>query len=117
VTVSRLFLTGIHADGHHGARPGEKDDPQPFVIDLDLEVEVADDMIEATADYRGITEAVRDVVQDRSFDLIEIMAQVIADDVLAIPHVTKVTALVHKPNAAQRLGIDGVTAAATAGAD
>ena len=117
MTVSRLFLTGIRASGHHGARPGEKDEPQPFVIDLDLEVDVVEDTIEATADYRGITEAARGVVQDRSFDLIEVMAQAIADGVLALPNVTKVTALVHKPNAAQRLGIDGVTAAATAGAD
>lgn len=117
MSTSRLFLTGIRAAGHHGARPAEKDEPQQFVVDLDLEVEVAQDSIEATADYRGITEAVRSVVQERSFDLIEIMAQAIAEEVLAIPHVAKVTALVHKPNAATRLEIDGVTAAATAGGD
>jgi dihydroneopterin aldolase len=84
------------------------------VVDLDLEVEVASDTIEATADYRGITETVRAVIQEGSFDLIESMAQAIADRILAMPHVTRVTALVHKPNAAVRLGIDGVTAAATA---
>jgi dihydroneopterin aldolase len=116
MTAARLFLTGIRASGRHGARPGEKDEPQLFVIDLDLEVEVAQDAIEDTADYRGITGAVRGVVQDRSFDLIEIMAQAVAETVLALPNVTKVTALVHKPNAARRLDIDGVTAAATAGA-
>lgn len=115
--TSRLFLSGIRAEGHHGARPGEKDATQPFVIDLDLEVRVAEDAIEATADYRGITDAARAVVVERSFDLIEVMAQAIADDVLALPNVTKVTAVVHKPNAATRLDIDGVAAAATAGGD
>ncbi len=115
MTASRLFLSGIHAEGHHGARPGEKDEPQPFVIDLDLEVDVVADTIEATADYRAVTEAVRVIVRERCFDLIEVMAQTIADEVLAFAHVTKVTALVHKPNAAKRLEIDGVTAAATAG--
>ena len=114
MSASRLFLSGISAGGRHGARPGEKDEPQPFVVDLDLEVEVADDTIEATADYRGITEVVRSLIEERSFDLIESMAQAIADKVLTLPHVTRVTALVHKPNAALRLGIDGVTAAATA---
>jgi dihydroneopterin aldolase/2-amino-4-hydroxy-6-hydroxymethyldihydropteridine diphosphokinase len=114
VTASRLFLSGIAANGRHGARPGEKDEPQPFVVDLDLEVEVAQDAIEATADYRGIAEAVRAIVEEGSFDLIESMAQAIAERVLALPHVTRVTALVHKPNAAVRLGIDGVAAAATA---
>ena len=114
MSTTRLFLSGIRASGHHGARPGEKDEPQEIVVDLDLEVEVAQDAIGATADYRGVTEAVRAVVRDRSFDLIEAMARAIADEVASIDHVIRVTALVHKPNAARRLEIDGVTAAASA---
>lgn len=114
MSAARLFLSGISVAGHHGARPGEKDDTQSFVVDLDLEVDVAEDTIDATADYRGITEAVKALVEEGSFDLIESMAQAVAERVLAMPHVTRVTALVHKPNAALRLGIDGVTAAATA---
>jgi dihydroneopterin aldolase len=90
MTTARLFLSGIAASGRHGARPGEKDEPQDFVIDLDLEVEVGADAIEATADYRGV-----------------------AERALAFDHVTRVTAVVHKPNAARRLGIDGVAAAVT----
>ena len=108
-----LFLSGIRASGHHGARPGEKDEPQPFVVDLDLDVDVAADAIDATADYRGISEAVRAVIEDGSFDLIEVMARTIAAAVLSIDHVRRVTAVVHKPNAATRLEIDGVAAAVT----
>jgi 7,8-dihydroneopterin aldolase/epimerase/oxygenase len=114
---ARLFLSGIRAEGHHGARDGEKEEPQPFVVDLDLEVDASDDSIEATADYRGITETVRQVLEQGSFDLIETMADAIARRVASIAHVTKVTAVVHKPNAAGRLGIDGVAAAATATGD
>jgi dihydroneopterin aldolase len=115
MTTSRLFLSGIRASGHHGARPGEKDEPQPFVIDLDLTVEVAEDRIESTADYRAIVERVRAVVEDESFDLIELLADRIARDVLRIDHLVSVTAVVHKPGAATRLEIDGVAAAVTAG--
>jgi 7,8-dihydroneopterin aldolase/epimerase/oxygenase len=115
MSEARLFLTGVRADGHHGARPGEKDQQQPFVVDLDLVVEVAADSIGATADYRGITEIVRGVIVERSFDLIEVMAQTIADVVAALPNVRRVTAVVHKPNAAARLEIDGVAAAASSG--
>lgn len=115
--IARLFLSGIRADGRHGARPGEKDTPQPFVVDLDLEVEVGADVIEATADYRGVTDAVRAIVSDRSFDLIEVMAVEIAAAVRAMPNVVKATAVVHKPNAAVRLAIDGVAVAATATAE
>ena len=48
------------------------------MIDLDLEVDVARDAIENTADYRAITDAVRDVVEGASFDLIESMAGAVA---------------------------------------
>ncbi len=114
MSTARLFLSGIRAEGRHGARSGEKDVPQPFVVDLDLEVDVGEDAIEGTADYRGITEAVRAIVQTGSFDLIEALAWAIAEEVAGMDRVTRVTAVVHKPNAAGRLGIDGVAAAATA---
>jgi dihydroneopterin aldolase len=113
VSTTRLFLSGIRADGRHGARPSEKDDPQPFVVDLDLEVDVSEDSIDGTADYRGITDVVRNVVTTRSFDLIESMAAAIAGEVGSLDRVMRVTAVVHKPNAADRLGIDGVAAAST----
>ena len=114
MSTTRLFLSGIRASGHHGARPGEKDEAQPFVVDLDLEVNVGDDEIDGTADYRGITDAVRAVVEERSFDLIESLAAAIADQIMSVDRVLRVTAVVHKPNAAARLEIDGVAAAATA---
>jgi dihydroneopterin aldolase len=117
VSRRRIFLSGIRADGRHGARPGEKNEPQPFVVDLDLEVDVDADRIEGTADYRSITEAVRDEVETGSFDLIETMAEAIARRVVSIPRIRSATAVVHKPNAAGRLGIDGVAAAATVEAD
>ena len=110
---ARLFLSGIRADGHHGARPGEKDAAQQFVVDLDLEVDVTSDDIDATADYRGITEAVRAAIEDGSFDLIESMAASIADRCVAFEPIMRATVVVHKPNAATRLGIDGVAAAVT----
>lgn len=116
MTTARLFLSGIRASGNHGARTGEKDEPQEFVVDLDVQVEVGDDDIIGTADYRGITETVRSIVEQRSFDLIESMAAAIANEVFAIDRISHATALVHKPNAAIRLGIDGVAAAVTASA-
>jgi dihydroneopterin aldolase len=110
---SRLFLSGIRAEGRHGARPGEKDEPQAFVVDLDLEVDVGEDRVGGTADYRDVTERVREIVEQDSFDLIEAMAEAIAQACLGFDRVMRVTAVVHKPKAAARLGIDGVAAAVT----
>lgn len=111
--IAKVFLSGIRADGHHGARPGEKDEPQPFVVDLDMDVDVTGDDIAATADYRGVSTTVRTVIERGSYDLIEVMARDVASAVLSLDHVTRVTAVVHKPNAAGRLDIDGVAAAVT----
>jgi len=115
MTGAKLFLTGIRCEGRHGVNPGEKDAPQPFVVDLDLDVEVTGDAIGDTADYRAIAARVRDVVGERSFDLLESIAAAVADEVRALPHVVRATAVVHKPNAARSVGVDGIAAAATSG--
>jgi dihydroneopterin aldolase len=116
VSATRLFLSGIRCEGRHGANPGEKDAPQPFVVDLDLEVRVDGDAIGATADYRAITQAARDAVAATSFDLLESIAAAVAEAVAAMDHVLRATAVVHKPNAAASIGIDGIAAAAQSGA-
>ncbi len=78
MTTSRLFLTGIRAEGHHGANPGEKDVAQAFVVDLDVEVEVSGDAIGATADYRGLIRTARETVERERFDLLENVADAVA---------------------------------------
>jgi len=113
VSTTRLFLTGIGASGRHGANPGEKDSAQEFVVDLDVEVSVASDGLEGTADYRDLIAAAREVVERGSFDLLESLALAIAEAVGARPGVVRATAIVHKPAAARSNQVQGVAAAAT----
>lgn len=115
MTTSRVFLSGIRAVGRHGANLGEKDRPQEFVVDLDVEVAVDADDIGATADYRRLAAIARETVERQSFDLLESLAQAVARAVAGTGHVRSVTAIVHKPGAARSIDIDGVAAAATAG--
>ena len=112
--VTRLFLTGITARGRHGANPGEKDKPQDFVVDLDVEVEVGDDRLTSTADYRSLIRTARESVEQGSFDLLETLAHAVADAVLAQDGVVRVNAVVHKPGAARSNDVQGVAAAASA---
>lgn len=114
MTTARLFLTGIDAGGRHGANPGEKDEPQAFVVDLDVEVRVGGDAIGSTADYRTLISATREVIEGGSFDLIESLAHAVAERVAAFPGVLSATAIVHKPGAAVSNRVQGVAAAATA---
>ena len=108
---SRVFLSGIEVEGRHGARPGEKDTAQPFVVDLDLEINVGDDRIDATADYRAVTDVVRSVVQEGSFDLIESLAAAVADELVGRLAVSRVRVRVRKPRPA---GVPAEWSAATA---
>jgi dihydroneopterin aldolase len=112
-----LRITGIHARGRHGASPGERDAPQPFVVDLEIEVDAQGDDLQATSDYRAAVEAVRRVVELESYALVETMARRIASLVAESPGVVVCRAVVHKPEAAQRLGAQDVAAEATAGGE
>jgi dihydroneopterin aldolase len=113
VVTSRLLLTGIATSGRHGANPGEKDLAQDFVVDLDVEVEVGDDELTSTADYRTLIRTARETVERDSFELLESLAHAVARDVLALDGVVKVSAIVHKPAAARSSEVQGIAAAAT----
>jgi dihydroneopterin aldolase len=113
-----LRIEGIRAEGRHGASDGEREAAQPFVVDLEIEVEAAGDTIEQTADYREIAAAVRAVIEQESHTLIETMARRVAQVVADLGRVRMCRAVVHKPNAADRHGVGDVSAegAASGGA-
>jgi len=113
MVTSRLFLTGIRCSGRHGANPGEKEQPQDFVVDLDVEVEADRDELAQTADYRTVIATARATVEEESFDLLESIANAVANAVLALDGVLKVAAVVHKPAAARSNEVQGVAAGAT----
>jgi dihydroneopterin aldolase len=83
----RLSLLGMRFLGRHGVLPEEKVTPQPFEVDLVLEADLADaaerDSLAATVDYAGLFDLVRDIVEARTFDLIEALAGAIATAVLS----------------------------------
>jgi len=95
--------------------PGEKDQAQPFEIDLhlylDLSRAAASDDIEDTVDYGPLCSEVVELVERESFDLIEILASRIAGIAKSDPRVEKVTVSLRKlrPPVAAHLASAGVT--------
>jgi dihydroneopterin aldolase len=73
--VDQIVIAGIRAYGRHGAYPGEKDLLQPFDVglklDLDLELAARSDQLADTIDYATIYRRVVEIVEQRSFDLLE----------------------------------------------
>ncbi len=110
---TRILLTGIEAEGRHGANPGERVEAQPFVVDLDVLLEVERDDLDATVDYRALVDLARSAVSGASFDLLESLAAAVAQALFDLSAVLEVTATVHKPRAAGSMGIDDVSAEVT----
>ncbi|MDR1791195.1 MAG: dihydroneopterin aldolase [Propionibacteriaceae bacterium] len=96
-----IAVTGIAATGCHGVYPHEKSEPQPFTVDVTLEVFRLDaaDVLGATFDYSSVAASVRQIVKKHSFNLIETLAGRIANEFLAVDSVRAVNVRVHKPQA------------------
>lgn len=99
----RILLTGIRAFGRHGVLPEERATGQEFVADLelslDLGVAAATDRVVATVHYGELAEQVVAAIAAEPADLIETLAQRIADVALGSDLVDRVVVTVHKPSA------------------
>lgn len=98
-----LVVSGIEVFAYHGVLEREKLDGQLFSIDLDLEVDlsaaaVSDDLAD-TIDYGDLAERVHQLVATERWDLIEKVADRVAELVLGDELVRAVTVTVHKPQA------------------
>lgn len=112
-TGTVISIEGIQATGRHGANPGEQLEAQEFVVDVEVWVEVTADSLEGTQDYRVIADRVRGIVSGSSFVLLEALAEAVATDLMEFPSVLRTTVVVHKPRAAESLGVDDVSAEVT----
>ncbi len=101
--TDQIRLTGIEVFAHHGVHEHEKESGQTFLIDLvitlDLSKAGASDRLEDTVDYGALAKAAHDVVATEQWDLLERVAQRVADVALGFPMVTEVVVTVHKPEA------------------
>ena len=116
----RLSLLGMRFDARHGVHEHEKQDSQPFEVDLvlraDLSAGAARDEIGATVDYGALFHLVRSIVEGPSFDLIEAVAGAIADAALAATDpalVDEIEVRVRKPKAPIDGAFDTVEVALT----
>ena len=99
----RIALKGISAKGFHGVLDFEKRDGQTFVVDVEMEVDLAlagtsDDLVD-TVNYAEVAGDIVELIEGESLDLIEALADRIATKVLTRPLVEAVVVTVHKPQA------------------
>ena len=101
--VDRLAIRGIEVFAHHGVFDFERREGQKFVIDLVLGVQTApaaaSDDLKDTVDYGSVVARVVEAATSEPVDLIETLAQRVANVVLREPRVEWVDVTLHKPNA------------------
>lgn len=100
----RIRLAGVRGWGFHGVHDEERRTGQEFVVDVELALDLAragaGDSLEDTVDYGAVGGAVLARITGEPCDLIERLASLVADDVLAgHPAVDEVVVTVHKPSA------------------
>jgi dihydroneopterin aldolase len=102
-STDSITLTGLRVNAHHGVYDFERQNGQDFVIDvtvwLDLSVPAGSDDVAETIHYGELAVEVADAVKRDPVDLIETVAQRVADIVLAHAPAQRVQVTVHKPDA------------------
>jgi 7,8-dihydroneopterin aldolase/epimerase/oxygenase len=110
--TDRIELVGLRARGFHGVLEHERRDGQDFVVDVSLDVDTSaaatsDDLAE-TVDYGLLARSIAAVVSGDPVDLIETLAQRIADVCLVDRRVLAVDVAVHKPSAPVTVPVEDV---------
>jgi dihydroneopterin aldolase len=115
-TPDRITVSGLTGHGFHGVYPAERAHGQTFRVDAVLELDTApaaatDDLMK-TVNYAELSQRLHALLVGKPVDLLETLAQRLADLCLAYPLVDAVEITVHKPQA--ELGVpfdDDVTVA------
>lgn len=101
--IDQIALTGLTVFGRHGVYDHERENGQEFTIDVRLAMQLrqaaASDNVADTVHYGELAEKIAAVVAGEPVNLIETLAERIADVVLEDPRVQLASVTVHKPHA------------------
>jgi 7,8-dihydroneopterin aldolase/epimerase/oxygenase len=100
--LATIRLEGLSVFGHHGARPYEKEAGQRLEVDLELipkddRAERSDKLADAV-DYDMLYRTVREVVEGKSYHLLEALAADVAGTILERFSIQQVRVRISKQN-------------------
>lgn len=99
--MDKIFIESLQLKTIIGVHEWEQKLPQTLIIDLILyrNFEKIDDVVEQTIDYDALTKFVEEFITNRTFKLIETVANQVADQLLAKFPIDRITVKVSKPHA------------------
>jgi len=112
-----IAIRGIEVFAHHGVLSAEKEQGQRFVIDVELSLDLskaaASDRLEDTVDYGELAKRIHSIVASERWDLIERVAERVAEVALDDPRVDHTKVTIHKPQALITVVFDDVAVTLT----
>jgi dihydroneopterin aldolase len=101
--MDKIILEGMEFYGYHGTTPEEKSLGQRFILDvelfLDLQPAGISDDLSRTVNYAQVFEAVQSIVCGHPYQLIEALAEAVAQALLEQFPVAEIMVRVKKPQA------------------
>ena len=99
--MDKIILTELKIETGIGIWEGEKRTPQTILIDLEMQTDIKKasetDSIEDALDYKAITKRIKDFMENNQFELIETLAERIAQLILQEFNVPWLRLSVSKP--------------------
>lgn len=102
--MDKIYIKGLEIFAYHGVNPEEKENGQPFLLDITLHASLDrarhSDRLEDTVNYAAVRKTVQRVFTETKYDLIERAAQAVCSGILdEHPLVSRVDLLLKKPEA------------------
>ena len=100
----KMRIDGIEVMGYHGLYESERENGQPFIVDVELELDLSkagkSDDLNDSIDYNDVATLIHNEIVGPPITLIEALAENISRKILAAyPSVEKTKVTVHKPRA------------------
>lgn len=101
--MDRLTLKNLVFYGYHGVFAAEKELGQRFEVDVDMYGDYPGsrgiDDLETAVNYVDVYTLVKDIVEEREYNLVEALGAAIAEEIAGAFGIHKVTVRVRKPHA------------------
>ena len=103
MAIDKVSITGIEAFGFHGVFEHERKEGQEFIVDVEFDYNTAKaiqtDFIKDAIDYGAVAILIKSIVEGEPRNLIEKVADEIAQQILNNFKVDSVKITLHKPQA------------------
>ncbi|MCL2288661.1 MAG: 2-amino-4-hydroxy-6-hydroxymethyldihydropteridine diphosphokinase [Candidatus Bathyarchaeota archaeon] len=111
--MDKILIEGVKTWGKHGVLEFEKEQPQPFTVDVEIHADISksclNDDLRDTVNYADVYNIIKSVIETQNFLLIERLSYVIVEKIFSYdPRIQKIKIRTVKTNAPLTGHVDNV---------